>query len=103
MRRFASGMTGPAGQRAAEIDIEHHAAEIEEQGVGGGAGKERRGHLRRFTKNAGAEQCSHSQGYNPILTPPPAALYAGTSAAAPDHSRSSNIRTPPAAARKTVR
>jgi hypothetical protein len=32
-------MTGPAGQRAAEIDIEDDAAEIEQQGVGGGGGE----------------------------------------------------------------
>jgi hypothetical protein len=29
-------MTGPAVKRAAEIDIEDDAAEIEQQGVGGG-------------------------------------------------------------------
>ena len=32
---LAAGMTGPAGQRLVEIDIDHHAAEIEQQRVGG--------------------------------------------------------------------
>ena len=30
MRCLAAGVTGPAGQRLVEIDIEHHAAEIEQ-------------------------------------------------------------------------
>src|ERR1700676_2685367 len=30
MRRLASGVTGPAGKRSVEVDIEHHAAEIEQ-------------------------------------------------------------------------
>ena len=32
--RFASGLLGPVTKRPVEIDIEHHAAEIEQQGVG---------------------------------------------------------------------
>ena len=35
----AAGMAGPAGQRLAEIDIEHDAAEIEQQRVGGSGGE----------------------------------------------------------------
>jgi hypothetical protein len=30
----SAGVTGPAGQRLVKIDIEHHAAEIEQQRVG---------------------------------------------------------------------
>ena len=37
--RRAAGVTRPAGKRLAEIDIEHDAAEIEQQRVGGGGGE----------------------------------------------------------------
>ena len=33
-------MTGPAGKRLVEVDIEHHAAEIEQQRVGGAGGEQ---------------------------------------------------------------
>ena len=39
MRRLASGVTGPAVKRPVEVDIEHHAAEIEQERVGD-AGRE---------------------------------------------------------------
>src|SRR6202043_187476 len=41
---LAAGMAGPAGQRLVEIDIEHDAAEIEQQRVGGAGGEAGRGH-----------------------------------------------------------
>ena len=36
----AAGMAGPARHRLVEIDIEHDAAEIEQQRVGGAGGEE---------------------------------------------------------------
>src|SRR3984957_15728518 len=40
-RRLATGMSGPARQHFVEIDVDHDAAEIEQQRVGG-AGREGR-------------------------------------------------------------
>ena len=44
MRRLAARVTGPAGDDLAEIDIEHHAAEIEQQRVGSAGGEQGTGH-----------------------------------------------------------
>src|ERR1700704_1900190 len=44
MRRLAVGVTGPTLKRLVEIDIEHHAAEIEQQRVGGAGGEPGWGH-----------------------------------------------------------
>ena len=53
----AAGMAGPAGDRLGEIDIDHDAAEIEQQRVGA-AGRERVS-WQRFTYlvNTGTARC----------------------------------------------
>src|SRR5216683_2230981 len=56
MRGLATGVTGPALKRLVEVDIEHDAAEIEQQRVGGAGGEQGSGHRRRFTKIGEAEQ-----------------------------------------------
>ena len=52
--RLAAGMAGPVGQHLAEIDIEHDAAEIEQQRVGGVGGEG--GSCQSFTKPDGLRQ-----------------------------------------------
>jgi hypothetical protein len=47
-------VTGPARQRPVEIDIEHHAAEIEQQRVGGAGSEKGAGHAGRLRKSAEA-------------------------------------------------
>jgi hypothetical protein len=49
---LAAGMSGPASQRFVEIDIEHDAAEIEQQRVGGAGGEQGAGHGSRLRKLA---------------------------------------------------
>src|SRR5260370_19915845 len=44
MRGLASGVTGPTGDNLAEINIEHDAAEIEQQRIGGAGGEQGAGH-----------------------------------------------------------
>jgi hypothetical protein len=44
MRHLAAGVAGPARERLIEIDIEHDAAEIEQQRVGGAGGEGRSVH-----------------------------------------------------------
>jgi hypothetical protein len=46
MGGLTAGMAGPAGQRLVEINIDHHATEIEQQGVSHAGGEQRRGHCR---------------------------------------------------------
>ena len=68
LRDLATGVTGPAGDHLAEIDIEHHAAEVEQQRIGS-AGEERglghRGGLRTSRKE------SNRSGMLRSLTPVP--------------------------------
>src|SRR5262245_65852165 len=42
---LAAGMTSPDAHHPAKIDIQHDAAEIEQQGVGGAGGDGGRGHV----------------------------------------------------------
>ena len=51
LRGLAAGMSGPNGRDLAEIDIEHDAAEIEQQRVGG-AGEKRGIHPPRLQNRA---------------------------------------------------
>src|SRR4051794_13526275 len=44
MRRIAAGVTGPAGKGFVEIDIDHHAAEIEQERIGGAGTEQGSGH-----------------------------------------------------------
>ncbi len=50
MRRLAAGVTGPADKCLVEVDIEHHAAEIEQERIGGAGTEEGTGHLQRVRK-----------------------------------------------------
>src|SRR5436190_21330908 len=59
LRGLAAGVAGPARERLVEVDIQHDAAEIEQQRVGGAGGKQG---WRRCTKNGGREQrCSDAR------------------------------------------
>src|SRR3981081_167298 len=53
MCRLAAGVTGPAVKRLVEIDIEHDAAEIEQQRIGGAGGEEGAAHPCRLRKLGG--------------------------------------------------
>src|SRR3954464_2741222 len=98
MRRLTTGMPGPAGQRAVEIHIENHAAEIEQQRVGRAGRKRESGHSPRCTKKNAAEQSAKRAPA--CLTALPAALYGGTSTAARDRNRFSGCRRGSVAAPK---
>jgi hypothetical protein len=61
MLGLATGVTGPADQRLVEVDIEHDAAEIEQQRVGCAGGEQGSGHRRRCTKiEQGRQRCAMS-------------------------------------------
>jgi len=54
MGYLATGVAGPAGERFVEVEIEHDAAEIEQQRVGRAGGEEGRVHWGRVRKSGEA-------------------------------------------------